>query len=325
MTTTEIEKKLVELTSKFQAFTEFTKNALVDEYNGNALEEDVVYHLNRMAGFPLLILKENRRTTKRACKMLEGCKNDGMTTPAIVVDAVLLNESGLTMIDPMTLQPATVEQILSSYVLLEGHGRLHGWLMGYALDGQIPFDFSFIYRKYNTTDEVMSAYTSTNLFMTRTTNADRLNIAAVRCTDPCVKICTQRIKDEGCIAKAAQFWTYGEEMKPADVKLYIEQSPNAPKIDPILVEARSQVYEAFKIRFSHEGAVKIYRGVSAAQWTADKLKDPSTAKDMAAKISGRILNMNESDYTAIITAKTDKNKQETRDSVIKKTLDKIML
>ena len=46
---------------------------------------------------------------------------------------------------------------------------------------------------------------------------------------------------------------------------------------------------------------------------------------MAEKISGRILNMNESDYTAIITAKTDKNKQETRDSIIKKTLDKIML
>lgn len=88
----EIEKKLVELTSKFQAFTEFTKNALVDEYNGNALEEDVVYHLNRMAGFPLLILKENRRTTKRACKMLEGCKKDGMTTPAIVVDADLALE-----------------------------------------------------------------------------------------------------------------------------------------------------------------------------------------------------------------------------------------
>ena len=65
--------------------------------------------------------------------------------------------------------------------------------------------------------------------------------------------------------------------------------------------------------------------MSAAQWTADKLKDPSTAKDMAEKISGRILNMNESDYTAIITAKTDKNKQETRDSIIKKTLDKIML
>lgn len=88
----EIEKKLVELTSKFQAFKEFTKNALVDEYNGNALEEDVVYHLNRMAGFPLLILKENRRTTKRACKMLEGCKKDDMTTPAIVVDADLALE-----------------------------------------------------------------------------------------------------------------------------------------------------------------------------------------------------------------------------------------
>lgn len=88
----EFEKQLVELTSKFQEFTEFTKNALVDEYNGNALEEDVVYHLNRMAGFPLLILKENRRTTKRACKMLEGCKKDGMTTPAIVVDADLALE-----------------------------------------------------------------------------------------------------------------------------------------------------------------------------------------------------------------------------------------
>ena len=68
MTTTEIEKKLVELTSKFQAFTEFTKNALVDEYNGNALEEDVVYHLNRMAGFPLLFLKEQPSVLVRCLK-----------------------------------------------------------------------------------------------------------------------------------------------------------------------------------------------------------------------------------------------------------------
>lgn len=319
----ELERKLAETSSRFPSFDKFTKDNIKDAYDGNGLEEDVVYHLNRMAGFPLLILKENRRTIRRADKMLEGCKKDGMTTPAIVVDAALFEGSGMTLIDPISLKPATEDQIVKSYALIEGHGRLHGWILGFALDGQLPFDYNLIYKKYNSTEEVMSAYTSTNLFMTRTTNADRLNIASVRCNDPCVKACTRRIKDEGCIAKAAQYWTYGKEMKPDEVRRYIEKSPDAPKIDPVLVEARGKVYEAFKERFSHEGAVKIYRGVPAAQWTADKLKDPNSAMEVAERIHERIRGMNESDFTAIITAKTDKKKHVIRDVVIKNILDKV--
>ena len=43
------------------------------QWDGQPLVEDKVYHLKNMAGLKVAIIKDNRRTFKRALKMMSAC------------------------------------------------------------------------------------------------------------------------------------------------------------------------------------------------------------------------------------------------------------
>ena len=312
-----------------QPFEEISKQFATDVWNGKPLVEDRVYHLKNMAGLKVAIIRDNRRTYKRAIKMSNACMKFGMTTPAILVSAKIVQEWGLELIDPTSGKELSKEELKDYYCVMEGHARLDGWVISIIsalMKGDDePFDFHFIFRNYSTPEEFGKAYTSCNIDMTRTTSKDRLAIAGARCNHPIVISYLRKIKYDHVIPKASHFWTTGRELKAEEITKLTYGEVDAPTFDNILTDALTLCYESFKARFSAEGAEKVYRGVPAAQWCADQLLNH--AEDMTATaqiISEKVMAMDDRLYTPIVTAKTSKKEYMTRDQKIRSTLDKMM-
>lgn len=299
----------------------------IEQWQGMPLEEDKVYHIQKLGGIRIYWIKDNRRTWKRALKMYEACQKNGMTTPAIVTDAKTVVDWGLPLIDPATLQNVTPDKLDGAYAVMEGHGRLFGWLLALTIadkNGEQPFDFHFIYKHFDSPEDFGKAYVSTNADMTRTTSKDRLGIAAARCKDPIVISYLGKIKNDQVISKGSYFWTFGREATVAEVSKLIYGEADAPTFDKDITDALALCYESFKEKFGAEGAEKIYRGVPAAQWCADRIGKADDKGGTALVICDKVKGMSNEIYTAIITAKSNSKKHITREQVIKNLLDKMM-
>lgn len=310
-------------------FTKVLETVGKTNYDGMPLEEHIVYALHAMIGLKILIIKNNRRTYRRANKVREACHDNGMTTPAILVDANLAHEWGLTLADPVSLDEASTEDMDGAYVVMEGHGRLHGWLIDVAIAAKKgteynPFVFPFIYKHYDNPEEFGRAYTSTNADMTRTTTKDRLAIAADRCVNPLLTEYFRKCCEDNVISKSSYFWTYGRELSSSEVTKITYGDADAPVFDEASTEALQMVYESFKKAFGSQGTQKIYRGVSAAQWAADQVKNADDKAAKALEIDEKLMKISNEIYTAIITASTNAKKKINRDTVIKKNLDQMM-
>ncbi len=299
----------------------------VQQWDGKPLEEDRVYHLLKLGGIRIYWIKDNRRSLRRALKMFTACKTNGMTTPAVITDAKTVVDWGLSLIDPATLEDVPAEKLDGAYAVMEGHGRMFALLLALAISsktGEVPFDFHFVYKHYDNPEEFGKAYISTNADMTRTTSKDRLGIAGARCKNPLVISYLSKIKDDGVIPKASQFWTYDRELTKQEVTDITYENEGAPEFDKDLTDGLLLCYEAFKDKFGAEGAEKIYRGVSAAQWCADRIGKADDKSATALVVCDKVKEMGNDIYTAILTASTNKKKHITRDQVIKTQLDKMM-
>lgn len=298
-----------------------------EQWDGQPLVEDKVYHLKNMAGLKVAIIKDNRRTYKRALKMMAACMANGMTTPAILVLAKLVYDWGLPLIDPTSGQELTSDELDGVYCVMEGHGRLDGWVNSLACTskkGSEPFDFHFVYKEYATPEDFGKAYVSTNADMTRTTSKDRLTIAGARSKNPVIISYLNKIKNDGAIAKASFYWTCGRELTKEEVSKLTYEQEDAPTFDKDMTDALTLCYESFKAQFGTEGGEKIYRGVSAAQWCADQISKAEDKVAIAMAIGDKVQNMNKVIYTTILTASTNKKKRVTKDQVIKTSLDQMM-
>lgn len=321
------ESKVCELINN-QPFVEIAHQFATDEWDGESLQEDRVYHMKKLDGLRLAIIRDNRRTQRRAMKMYAACTKNGMTTPAILVKANIVHQWGLVLIDHTSGRELAADELDNCYCIMEGHARLDAWVISviYAsMDGTEPFDFHFVFKNYSTPEEFGKAYTSCNIDMTRTTSKDRLAIAGARCKDRNVISYLRKIKDDKTIPKASLFWTFGRELAKDEVSKLIYGEADAPVFDKMQTDALALCYESFKARFSAEGAEKIYRGVPAAQWCANQLLNH--AEDMTATaqiISEKVMAMDDKLYTPIVTAKTSKKEHTTRDQKIKATLDLMM-
>ena len=308
-------------------FDDVVRQFAQKEWDGQPLIEDMVYHLKKLAGLKLAIIKDNRRTWKRGIKMMSACMANGMTTPAILVLAKLVYDWGLPLIDPTSGRELTPEELDGYYCVMEGHGRLDGWvnsLVYTSKHGGEPFDFHFVYKEYATPEDFGKAYVSTNADMTRTTSKDRLTIAGARSKNPTIISYLNKIKNDGTIAKASFFWTCGRELSKDEVTKLTYEMEDAPTFDQDTTDALTLCYESFKAQFGNGGAEKIYRGVPAAQWCADQINKAEDKTAAAMAIGEKVQNMSKDIYTAILTARTDKKKHITRDQAIKTSLDLMM-
>ncbi|MBR2203505.1 MAG: hypothetical protein IJ914_04845, partial [Prevotella sp.] len=137
-------------------FDDVVRQFAQKEWDGQPHIEDMVYHLKKLAGLKLAIIKDNRRTWKRGIKMMSACMANGMTTPAILVLAKLVYDWGLPLIDPTSGRELTPEELDGVYCVMEGHGRLDGWvnsLVYTSKQGGEPFDYHFIYKHYDTPED----------------------------------------------------------------------------------------------------------------------------------------------------------------------------
>lgn len=309
-------------TDSFKSAADFVGAACTADYDGQPLEEDKVYHIQKMKGFRLYTIKANRRTYRRALKMLDACTSNGMTTPAKVV-----RDWGLRVVDPLTLEEVNDNDLDGAYCLMEGHGRFHAYLLSVALaktKGGEPFDFHFVYKHYDTPEAFGNAYVSTNADMTRTTHKDRLGIAGERCQNPLVKSFINKNQEDGVLAKAAYFWTYGRELSKTEVTAITYDAQDAPTFDEDITVAMEGIYEAFKAKFAEPGAAKIYRGTFAAKWCAQRIKDADNKLEEADKICKRVTEIDISVYTAIVTASSNSKKHLRREDLIVAALEKMM-
>ena len=313
---------------KQRPFLEIARKYATADWDGKPLVEDRVYHLNKMAGLKVAIIRDNRRTHRRAIKMFNACMKCGMTTPAILVSASIVYGWGLSLIDPTSGKELKEDELKDVYCVMEGHARLDGWvisLISAPMNNEKPFDFKFVYNDYPTPEAFGKAYTSCNVDMTRTTSKDRLAIASARCKDPIVISYLEKIRYDHVIPKAAFYWTVARELRADEITKLTYGEGDAPMFDKILTDALTLCYESFKSRFSAEGAEIIYRGVPAAQWCADQLLNHADQMtDMALVISEKVKNMDYRIYTPIVTAKTSKKAHITRDQKIKANLDQMM-
>lgn len=308
-------------------FVDVVRQFAQKEWDGQPLVEDMVYHLKNLAGLKLAIIRDNRRTWKRSMKMMTACMANGMTTPAILVLAKLVSDWGLAVVDPTSGHELTADELDGVYCVMEGHGRLDGWvnsLVYTAKHGGKPFDFHFVYRSYDTPEDFGKAYVSTNADMTRTTSKDRLTIAGARSKNPTVISYLNKIKNDGTIAKASFFWTCGRELSKDEVSKLIYEQEDAPTFDKSITDALALCYESFKAQFGSEGGEKIYRGVSAAQWCAEQINKAEDKAATAMVIQEKVQSMSKGIYTSILIAKANKKKHETRDQKIKNKLDLMM-
>lgn len=308
-------------------FDDVVRQFAQKEWDGQTLEEDRVYHLNKMAGLRVAIIKDNRRTWKRGVKMMSACMANGMTTPAILVLAKLVSGWGLAVIDPTSGRELTADELDGVYCVMEGHGRLDGWvnsLVYTSKQGGEPFDYHFIYKHYDTPEDFGKAYVSTNADMTRTTSKDRLTIAGARSKNPTIISYLNKIKNDGTIAKASFFWTCGRELSKDEVTKLTYEMEDAPTFDQDTTDALALCYESFKARFSAPGAETVYRGVSAAQWCADRINKAEDKNTAALSIAEKVQALKDDLYSPILTAKTNRKKHITRDQAIKTSLDLMM-
>lgn len=308
-------------------FDDVVRQFAQKEWDGQTLEEDRVYHLNKMAGLKVAIIKDNRRTWKRGVKMMSACMANGMTTPAILVLAKLVSDWGLAVIDPTSGRELTADELDGVYCVMEGHGRLDGWvnsLVYTSKQGGEPFDYHFIYKHYDTPEDFGKAYVSTNADMTRTTSKDRLTIAGARSKNPTIISYLNKIKNDGTIAKASFFWTCGRELSKDEVTKLTYEMEDAPTFDQDTTDALALCYESFKARFSAPGAETVYRGVSAAQWCADRINKAEDKNTAALTIAEKVQALKDDLYSPILTAKTNRKKHITRDQAIKTSLDLMM-
>ena len=308
-------------------FAEILASVASTSWDGKPLEEDKVYHINGQGGIHFYWIKDNRRTWQRAMKMLKACQDNGMTTPSVITDAKTVVDWGLTLIDPATLQDVTPDMLDGAYAVMEGLGRFFALLLALAIaakNGDQPFDFHYVYKHFDSPEDFGKAYVSTNADMTRTTSKDRLAIAGARSKDPLVICYLSKIKNDLVISKGSYFWTFGREATVAEVSKLIYGEADAPKFDKDTTDALALCYESFKEKFGAEGAEKIYRGVSAAQWCADRIGKADDKGGTALVICDKVKAMSNEVYTAILTASTNKKKHISREQVIKIQLDKMM-
>ena len=99
---------------------------------------------------------------------------------------------------------------------------------------------------------------------------------------------------------------------------------DAPTFDQDTTDALALCYESFKARFSAPGAETVYRGVSAAQWCADRINKAEDKNTAALTIAEKVQALKDDLYSPILTAKTNRKKHITRDQAIKTSLDLMM-
>lgn len=273
-----------------------TANPHLTAWNGEPLKEDVVYHRNAMLGLPECSIMENRDAQKRAKGWKKTCRENGMTNSALYVSAKTVKEAGLT---PAIYQRDTKswwivpEDLLHLfYTRWDGNGRGagHDLDLDQAMNdpSHSPFDFSFVYKVFESPEQFFKQYISTNLEVKKTMRSEMLRYTSCRNAGGIFNS-YYALQNDGFVAKAASLYIFGRELTKDDIKK--ASNGEAISVDQGLVDSMGNLLHNFKEVFKSKHSQKVLKGVPLARWTCHKLKNATDMKAMAEKINDSFSKM----------------------------------
>ena len=299
-------------------------------WDGKPLLSGILYYRNLLIGLPVLRIKENRSDTVRGKDWQEIGQSVGIAQPIKLALASVAKEAGFTLgyKDPQTGKwyDATDGQITESYVLLDGYGRSagHDLELKKALgdSGYKLFDVPVLFDETKDPDRLRAQYISINQDVLKTKRSDLLRYADKTKQDKNTAYYNSLLK-EHFIAKGAQNYAYGKELKTKDIKDI--SCGKAVSVDESLASAMQQALESYKKVLSGSTSAKILKGVPLAAWTRDKLKSAENKTAMLEKIRTKFENMTAMQLTKLQSAKGVKgDKTQTTEIVLRKIFDEIL-
>ena len=277
-------------------------------WDGRPLQEDVVYHRNRLLGLPLCSIKENRDSQSRAKEWKNICEENGMVNSATFVKATVVKQAGFTPAiylrdtDSWWEVPESLLQFF--YLPIDGHGRSagHDLSLEEAMKDSTykPFDFRFEFRNITDPDIFYKEYQSVNQDVKKTTKSDLIRYASCHKSNPAL-IEHYTMVGKGFVAKSSELYNFGRELSKTDInkankgeKITVEQN---------LVDCMGKLLETYKSVFSGEASQKVLKGVSLARWTRDTLKKADDMKAIADKIKEKFSKMSPEQLSRLQDAK----------------------
>ena len=305
-------------------------NPNLGRWDGKPLQPGIVYQRNQLIGLPVFRIKENRNDAERATDWQEIGQTVGIVQPIKLALSSVAKAAGFTLgyKTPQTgkWHDATDEQIAYSYVLLDGYGRSagHDLELKKALgdSGYKPFDVPVLFDDIQDPDLLRAQYISINQDVLKTKRSDLLRYADKTKQDKNTAYNNNLLK-ERFIAKAAQNYAYGKELKIKDIKDI--SCGKAVSVDDSLTSAMQQALESYKKVLSGSTSAKILKGVPLAAWTRDKLKSAENKAAILEKIRTKFENMTAMQLTKLQSAKGVKgDKTQTTEIVLRKIFDEIL-
>lgn len=273
-----------------------SSNPNLEEWDGEPLKEDVVYHRNKMLGLPECTIMENRDAQKRAKDWRKVCRENAMVNPAVYVNAKIAKEAGMT---PAIYNKTTKDWwivpddlLKSYYLIMDGNGRLTGHDLdleeAMSSTDYKPFDFPFVYKHFDDPEAFYTQYLSVNLDVKKTTRSELLQYTSCRNTGSILKS-YYALQNDGFVAKAASYYIIGRELTKSDIKKASEGLDI--NVDQEVVDCMRDLLETYKSVFSAAASQKVLKGVSLSRWTCDTLNNAADKKAMKDKIIAKFSNM----------------------------------
>ena len=274
----------------------------------------------------LAIIASNRKNKQQIADKLASCEKVGMLTPAILVSARLVVDSGLPVLDAFTGNEIPEDQLDSTSCIQEGHNRFYAWLQALEKAKQNPsyvaFDFKYVVQDYDSPEQFREAYHHINMYNAPTRAKDFANEVFMTTDNAVVKAYKQKI-DDGMTAKAAGYATVGKEIKRADIVTFFLTGKSSVLDDASLLPHTDLVYSAVRTAFACEkGKLKpILKGTEIWGFVAENFSSAKTEEEryiMAVKLECLFNTLPSSYATRILTAKASGD--QTRQQVVKAIL-----
>ena len=296
-------------------------------------EVDKVYHMAEYRdSIKLQVIASNRHEKKQVDKKLESCETTGMQVPGIFTSSQTVREAGYTLLDAITGEKATDEEIAEGLTIVEGNTRFHAWIK--ALDkasndsSYKVFDYIFIVKEYTSAEEFQNAYRKMNMDNVPTKTKDFTRDMLATSNNKVLMSYNDKIKD-GLVAKAAGFATANQEIMKDDLeKCFNGKTPKVLSDDSVL-DYTTPVYEATRRSFASEKRIKpVLKGTAVWKFNASMM-NKAIAEDREAvkqKLIDMYDNLTARTYSRIIDAKGqgNKTKEQVIHAILKDAYDKVV-
>lgn len=304
-----------------------SKKQIKTEMKKIELKEGVVYHMNEIGieNLKLNNITSNRKDKKQIENKLKSCESTGMQVPAVITDSSIVMEAGYPQANFLTGDEIkTPEDASCSYTIVEGNNRFRGFLIALEKAKKTPsyhpFDYNFIYKKYENAEIFRQAYRNINMYNVPTKTKEFANDVLATTQLPVLVEYKKKIAD-GLTAKAAGYATIGKEIVKRDMENIFNGKTPAEISNTDILEKTGPVYNAVMLAFSSEEKVKpIVKGTSVWNFNAKKFSASKDKKAESEKLVRLYSGLNSRECSQLMDAKAKDGK--TKEQVIHEILEK---